>query len=176
MLRIADVADADAIATVHVRSWQVVYRGLLPDHCLDNLRVEQRAAYWGNVIHRGAGGVAVAEVDGEIAGFVALGASRDADARPATGEIFAIYLSPAHWRKGLGSALMSWSLRTARERGWVRMTLWVLAGNTGARRFYEARGWRDDRARRTECFGAVRVDEVRYGWCADAAGAVGDAS
>ena len=32
-----------AVARVHVRSWQVGYRGLLPDAYLDGLRAEERA-------------------------------------------------------------------------------------------------------------------------------------
>ena len=31
-----------AVARVHVRSWQVGYRGLLPDAYLDGLRAEER--------------------------------------------------------------------------------------------------------------------------------------
>ncbi len=34
--------DAAGVAAVHVRSWQVGYRGLLPDDLLDGLSVEQR--------------------------------------------------------------------------------------------------------------------------------------
>jgi hypothetical protein len=37
-LRRAEPADAMEVARVHVRSWQVAYRGLLPDAYLDGLR------------------------------------------------------------------------------------------------------------------------------------------
>jgi hypothetical protein len=33
------VDDADAIAPVHVRSWQAAYRGFMPDEVLDGLDV-----------------------------------------------------------------------------------------------------------------------------------------
>jgi hypothetical protein len=42
-LRIARPADALAVAKVHVRSWQVGYRDLLPHDYLDALRPEERA-------------------------------------------------------------------------------------------------------------------------------------
>ena len=41
-MREAILADAEAIATVHVRSWQAAYRGQLPDEYLDGLTVEDR--------------------------------------------------------------------------------------------------------------------------------------
>ena len=43
LLRDAQPFDADAVARVHVQTWQVAYRGLLPDAYLDALRPEDRA-------------------------------------------------------------------------------------------------------------------------------------
>ena len=42
-LRNARPDDAEQVACVHVRSWQVAYRGLLADAYLDGLRAEDRA-------------------------------------------------------------------------------------------------------------------------------------
>jgi len=41
-IRDAETADALAVARVHVRSWQVAYRGLIADQFLDALRPEER--------------------------------------------------------------------------------------------------------------------------------------
>ena len=43
-VRRATPEDAAGVAGVHVRSWQVAYRGLLPDDYLDGLRPEDRMA------------------------------------------------------------------------------------------------------------------------------------
>ena len=43
-IRPAEPEDALAVARVHVRTWQAAYRSLLPDHYLDQLRAEDRAA------------------------------------------------------------------------------------------------------------------------------------
>lgn len=43
-LRWARPGDEMAVAAVHVRSWQVAYRGLVPAEYLDGLRPEERAA------------------------------------------------------------------------------------------------------------------------------------
>ena len=42
--------DAQAIAEVHVASWQGAYRGLLPDALLDGQSVERRAQWWTQAI------------------------------------------------------------------------------------------------------------------------------
>jgi hypothetical protein len=46
-IRPATAEDAAGIAAVHVRSWQVAYRGQLPDALLDSLSVDQRTRWWG---------------------------------------------------------------------------------------------------------------------------------
>ena len=45
-VRRAVLDDAAAIAGVHVRAWQVAYRGLMPDGVLDDLSVEEREEIW----------------------------------------------------------------------------------------------------------------------------------
>lgn len=42
-LRWAEPADAMAVAQIHVRAWQVAYRGLMPAAYLDALVPEDRA-------------------------------------------------------------------------------------------------------------------------------------
>ena len=46
VIRKATVDDAYGIASVHVRSWQVAYRGHMPDDFLDRLDVEKRMNMW----------------------------------------------------------------------------------------------------------------------------------
>ncbi|MEJ2655397.1 MAG: hypothetical protein P8Z69_08905, partial [Acidihalobacter sp.] len=85
-IRRAVADDARGIAQVHVKSWQAAYRGLLPQSYLDALSVEQREAFWVQVIPGDAVEVLLAEVDDIIAGWVACGAARDEDVPPLTGE------------------------------------------------------------------------------------------
>ena len=35
LIRFYDQSDADAVASIHIASWQQTYRGMLPDHALD---------------------------------------------------------------------------------------------------------------------------------------------
>ena len=46
-LRRATSADARAIASVHIASWQSAYQGMLPAEFLDSLDVDTRASLYG---------------------------------------------------------------------------------------------------------------------------------
>jgi GNAT superfamily N-acetyltransferase len=160
-VRPATVADAPAMGRLVVRAWQAAYRGQMPDDYLDDLRAEDRAAYWDGVLRREGrrGVILVAERDGEVIGFAAAGPSPDPEG---VGELFAINLDPDHWGTGAGRALLEAAQVELDRMGFTESVLWVLPGNGRARRFYEIAGWVADGAERTsEVFG-VTVPEVRY--------------
>ena len=52
-----------------------------------------------------------------------------------------LYVLPAHWGTGIGTALLEHGLERMRQRGATRAKLWTLEGNDRGRRFYERRGW-----------------------------------
>lgn len=150
-MRRAVPQDAAAIAAVHVRSWQVAYRGLVPDELLDALAVAQREAVWRDVLTgEQPHAVLVATEDGVVVGFCAVAApSRDADADERGAEIGAIYVAPEAWRGGVGRALMEVALADLRAGDWREVTLWVLAENRPARDFYARFGFEPDGAETT---------------------------
>lgn len=79
--------------------------------------------------------------DGIIKGFMA--AVEEGDFL----EIKAIYIDPAFYREGCGAALMSFAEEYAEKQGISQMFLWVLEGNSAARRFYEKHGYSSDGVR-----------------------------
>jgi ribosomal protein S18 acetylase RimI-like enzyme len=160
-VRPATVADAPAMGRLVVRAWQAAYRGQMPDDYLDDLRAEDRAAYWDGVLRREGrrSVVLVAEQDGEVIGFAAAGPSPDPEG---VGELFAINLDPDHWGTGAGRALLEAAQVELDRMGFAESVLWVLPGNGRARRFYERAGWAADGAEKTgQAFG-VSFSEVRY--------------
>ena len=140
-IRAAVLSDARSIAQVHVYSWQQAYRGQVPDSFLDRLSIDRREVAWKESITRGTPEIWVAESGAEIVGWVAFGSSRDDDASPITGEEEAIYVLPTHWSCGIGREL--WFVAQSRfiERKFTAATLWVLADNERAIRFYRAAGF-----------------------------------
>jgi GNAT superfamily N-acetyltransferase len=161
-IRKATPQDACGIAYVHVRSWQVAYRGHMPDEFLDGL--EQRTNMWRELTLQPDKVILVAEAsEGDIVGFSALAPSRDLDASPNTAEVAAIYVHPENWKKGIGRALLSASLDQLRKCGYDQITLWVLEGNQRARSFYESFGFIQDGAMKDDDhWKNFSVREVRY--------------
>jgi ribosomal protein S18 acetylase RimI-like enzyme len=162
-IRRAAAADAPAIARVHVASWQVAYRGMVPDALLDELSVERRERGWRERLGRaddGASFTLVAERDGAVAGFCSIAApSRDGDAGERTAEVAAIYVEPAHWRSGVGATLLGEALDVLRADGFADVTLWVLEANARGRAFYERLGFAADGA--TQDLAELAAREVR---------------
>jgi ribosomal protein S18 acetylase RimI-like enzyme len=146
--------DAEAVARVHVETWQAAYAHALPREQLAALSVEDRVPYL-----RRRPPSFVAEVEGEVVGFVGVGASRDDDAE---GELFTIYVLPDHWGAGIGRALLEAGEEELQRQGHRQVVLWVLDDNPRARRFYENAGWSaDGKAQEVEMFG-FHLREVRY--------------
>ncbi|OXM63825.1 GNAT family N-acetyltransferase [Amycolatopsis vastitatis] len=152
-VRAATVADAPAIGEIHVASWRAAYAGLLPEEFLARLSAEARAASWARRIGDPAipGRVLVVEDEGVVAGFAAFG----------PGQLYALYLLPEYWGRGLGRLLHD---RVVEELSGDSAVLWVLATNERAKAFYVRQGWVDDGARQTETIdeGRVTLEEMRY--------------
>ena len=162
LVRTANMADAERIAQIHVETWRTAYRGQISDAVLDGLSVERRAAFWRERFTQVGSAVFVAENSGVI-GFCDLVPSRDKDAGQAVGEIVAIYVLSQHWRQGTGRALCDYAWTEARRRGYKAVTLWSLASNSSARRFYEAMGFSLDGAMKTEkASDGSELHEIRF--------------
>jgi len=151
-----------AVARVHVRSWQVAYRTLLPDDYLDQLRPEDRArTYDFASLDPLKPRTIVAAEQGTIQGFATTAPSRDPDL-PDHGELCALYVDPDKWGHGIGMALVSAARKSLFALGFRNALLWVLVGNVRAERFYRIDGWAPDGRRRTDSVWGVTVNDVRY--------------
>jgi phosphoribosylanthranilate isomerase len=159
--RPATPADAEALGHAHVTAWREAYVGLIPDAVLVSLDPRQRAAMWHDALTKGAI-VELAERDGAIVGFGSSGPPRD-PTLPCAGEIHAVYVLRSAQRQGVGRTLMAAMARELLARGHASAGLWVLEGNTSARRFYEALGGREIERREQQREGFSSVG-IAYGW------------
>ena len=157
-IRAATLADARAIAEVHVTTWQEAYAHVFPREFLAGLSIERREEMWASAAATAPDDLLVAEENGRVVGFASVGVAHDTDG---AGELYAIYVEPPHWGTGAGAALMDAAVERLRAAGFDHAILWVLDDNPRARRFYERHGWNLD-GRRRERIGDVDVDEVRY--------------
>jgi ribosomal protein S18 acetylase RimI-like enzyme len=164
-IRPAQFEDAQQIAGVHVASWRVAYRGILPDSMLDSLSVEKWTELWQERLS-GVGETTnlVLVLNDQIVGWVAVGPARDADCdRRRTQQVYGIYVDSRCWGQGHGKALYLAGEDPMRKRGAIAAVLWVLRDNLRARRFYEGRGFALDPAGTERNHnGDPSIVEVRY--------------
>jgi len=161
-LRRATGTDAAAVAAMHVQAWQTAYRVIIPEAFLDGLDVEARASRY--AFDRSGPGdpeTWIAVAGGAVVGMVNVSPSRDEDL-PRLGEVRALYVAPARWRSGTGSALMARAERLLTDAGFTEAFLWVLEDNARGRRFYESGGWEADGRVKTVEIGGRELVEVRY--------------
>lgn len=158
-------ADAAAISRVRRASWFAAYEGILAAPVIDRATAAIRGP--GELPPYVRTLVAVGGDDPAIVGYASFGPERAvASAQPPpaapaggrpdpdgltpagragdTGEVYAIYVTPAWWSAGAGRALMAAALSTLAGQRYRHAVLWVLAGNTRARRFYERAGFAAD--------------------------------
>ena len=157
-------SDLEAIATLHVQSWQSAYRGILPDRVLDTLTPEDRVRDWARWLATPEAHTFAAMERRKLVGFArVLPAPEAPDVPPRTGEISHLYVAPESQRMGVGQALLTHAIETLLRLELERAVLWVLEKNYRARAFYERAGFRLDGARRTdpERLG-TGAPEVRY--------------
>lgn len=154
--------DAPEIASVQVASWRVGYAHVFPADYLAGLSVDERLELWKRVLSDGGYDIFVAERDGRVAGFASAGPTEDADGTGTRGELFALYVEPTAWGRGLGRALLARAEEALRDAGFDEATLWVLEDNPRARAVYAAAGWREDGGRYRLAEPDVGADAIRY--------------
>lgn len=158
-VRAARARDADAIADVRVSSSRAAYAHILPPERLVPLAPQVWAAKARGLVDDPEVGFLVAETqEAGIAGFVCASPSRDEGASSDTAELQMLYVAAAHWRKGVGGALLARMHDQMVARGYRRATLWVLRDNERGRAFYSRCGWWPDGASKDRGYAI----EVRY--------------
>lgn len=85
--------------------------------------------------------VLVAELDGDVVGYVTLHQALPLPSHSHVLEVNGLAVDPQAQGRGVGRALVGAAQQEAVRRGASRLTLRVLAPNTGARRLYEACGF-----------------------------------
>jgi GNAT superfamily N-acetyltransferase len=156
--RHATSADAPALARLQLRTAQYAYAHIFPCDA-PKPRLEDLEHEWSVQIGSATCATFVSETDGLLVGASA------AIQIPVNrlGRLSRLYVDPDHWRSGIGSRLHDSVLSYLLGVGVRTATLWVLEGNTHARNWYEARGWRP--TGEVKCvYAPVNVCDVGYAY------------
>ena len=160
-VRPAVESDAQEVAAVHASSSHAAYESVAPDTA-QALPMGKRVAFWRDAIEYGEPLVQVAVDGGRAVGFVGYDRSRDPKSRPTTGEIWALYVEPSHWDRGVGLALWDAAREGLIEEGCTEVTIWIPLCNERALRFFELAGFkRELNTAKTAPVGGVRLEEIR---------------
>ncbi len=157
MIREAKKTDAFEIADVHVSTWRHSYRGIMPQTYLDALCSETRSKSWGSRIEDPNTYIKVYTVGDVICGFIAGGVCRDENLA-GFDEIYAVYVLPGNQRNGVGLALTMAFL----DEHPNSCSLWVLADNISAVKFYRSVGFHPDGHTKKITIDGKELEEHRY--------------
>jgi ribosomal protein S18 acetylase RimI-like enzyme len=162
--RPAEPFDADAIASLHTRSWRENYRGAFSDAFLDGELPEERMRVWrARLDHPPENQFVQLAVDAaNLVGFVCAYGAHD----PRWGSfVDNLHVADPAKRNGIGASLMrqagAWLESLYPDLG---VYLLVLESNSPARRFYERLGARNAGVSTMETHGGAVVRSCRYIW------------
>lgn len=162
-LRSATIADAAAIARIHIASWRAAYANELPADLLASLDHAERTDIWRQRIADPENVVRVIEEKQQLLAFCSSGPSHDKDETAGTWEIRNLHVSPELRGGGLGGRLFDDAAQRARSAHAHTLTLWVVETNHPARGFYEKRGMQLDGAHKQHAISdSAYLSEVRY--------------
>lgn len=160
-IRRAGSGDAETVGRIHVESWNVAYRGIMPDEVIARTDLAYRTAFWAERIVDPEWPVYLLEEQGQAVAFCQMIPTRDADDDATrVGHITSLHVLPDRRGHGYGRALMDHVLAEFQRRAFAQVTLWVLEENRSARAFYEKYGFRLDGGSRS--YPRTNVPEVRY--------------
>jgi GNAT superfamily N-acetyltransferase len=168
-IRPATVADAEAIAGVHIASWRESYAELMPAEVLAGLDADEWANRWrGNLADKDPATSTFLALDeaSRPAGFGHCRRQRSEKLLPLgfSGEITSLYLLRRIHRRGVGRRLLAEMAGHLCAHGCDSAAVWAFRDATQARAFYEAQGATPTGiAGVWEIYGMVLPD-VSYGW------------
>ena len=166
LIRVATEADLQAVAQIHVASWQDAYNGVIPDALLADRSVEGSLSGWRWTFAKYPANITVAiSQDGVIQGFCCAGPVVDAIRSSSFEfEIYGLHVSPNSRQQGVGATLVRDAFARAKYREEMNSAIvWTLRDLRLSRRFYEREGGRVVKSG-VWSIGEFTLPEVAYGW------------
>ena len=144
--------DLDRLGGLHSAVWAELYAGLLTPKVLGSLDPKTMTALWQKFVTRGAGyDQYVAEVDGDIIGFVGAGPGRDPGYELGR-ELYFIYVAPQNRRNAVGKALLK---KVDCDY------LWIAESAVATQAFYRKQKYFPDSVRREGSLFGTPLKEIR---------------
>jgi GNAT superfamily N-acetyltransferase len=155
LIRPATADDAEELVRANEAAWNAGMAQVIDKQLEELAPFEDRVARYREGIAAIPPGMRiwVAEREGRIVGHANVVVDGERD------ELSALYVVPEEWGSDVAATLHTKAVAGMRELGATEATLWVVEGNTRARRFYEREGWTADGETKSSMFD---LRELRY--------------
>jgi ribosomal protein S18 acetylase RimI-like enzyme len=141
-IRPLELADAAAIASLHIETWRDTYRGLMPDSKLDALNVQEYESGWNRILSQKDSPTSPLTL-GAFQGSILLGIASAGRPRESWGydsELWAINIPKRFQKMGAGKAMLRACVQHVQTFNAKNMYLYCVLGNTNAENFYRKMG------------------------------------
>lgn len=160
-VRLAVCSDEPVCADIHIRSWSFTYRGIVPDEVIEKNNAK-RSELWNKLLANNIDSHYVIVSDNRTIGFLTINKPFEKDLPEDTFMLTRLYLDPDYIGKGFGKAAMDWVKKEVFARGYGAVSLWVLAENFRAKKFYEKNGFVPDGNVKNSGLGDTKVERYIY--------------
>lgn len=163
-------SDIHACATLHKQSRRESEKGVIFDSDLDRYDLDHFINNWTEWAGYKETRILVAEDDNKIVGFILFGKVQtrpdfDKGIVPKyASEIYALYVHPDHFRKGIGRGLFIAACTQLRDQKLTSMILWALKKNKRACAFYDSLGGQKVGKKRVDMGEKSWAEESCYAW------------
>lgn len=151
-IRLATPKDAHDMAQVHMRSWEVAYKNIIPWDFICEKNATRKSLYAKNITDENKISYVV-QYNNKTVGIMGVASPKDDDVNEDYYELYYLYLDPDYFRLGIGSKAINYAFNIARHLDKKFMTVWVLEENVNAITFYYKCGFNID----------GKVKDVEYG-------------
>jgi len=164
--RLAIPTDSPRLAKIQVDSYQIGYRGLLPDAFLDEFTYDEQTQDWHDILSDPTYNMQTDPIyvainfEGIIMGY-AMG--RVLDDAPCECELRAMHVLKAFQRQGVGTTLIHARAQHFANMGYTSIMLWTLHNNP-ARAFFEKIGGQLIQEKTDTWDDGTQVTEIAYAW------------
>ncbi|WP_099304346.1 GNAT family N-acetyltransferase [Bacillus sp. Marseille-P3800] len=131
MIRMAQLEDAQGIATVHVHAWLTTYTGIIKEEILARMSIEGRTTLWKRHLNDREQLIYVYEQNEDVVGF--------ASATKSTANVLTLYILKDYQGKGGGKALLKALFKDLVDLNHQEASVAVLEANN-SKLFYEKMG------------------------------------